>query len=450
VTSGIGARLGPLTEYQRNAVQAVTRHRNAYLIGGKGSGKSTAAAYSAAYLAYRLCPGLPGLAYAPTWQQVKDLTLRSWREVAPEGLYEIKSSGDKDTGPHISVLVPRPGRPPLRSVVYLRSGEAPKRVEGLSVAWSWGEEIQDCEELWDLSGDRIRRSDAPHRVRFGCGLPEQGWLEEVYEALADGRHDAETDSVWLRARTSDNATYLPPGYVEERRRSLTAEEARARLDGLFVSSADAVYSLFDRRTHVRSCPVDPSLPLVVGVDFNNRPMSAAMLQRHGPEWWVVGDIVEPGTTQEHAQRIVAWCAARGVPLSRVTVVPDASGKSLQHGGGSDHGLLRAAGLSLSVPASNPPIKDRDNAVLRLLAPAAGAPLLWLDPSCVKTIEAMSKLRHTGRDRSPYSHPADALGYPLHRYAPAAAPPPAPSPVSAPRPSSSSPWASRPGRRGTLL
>lgn len=416
----VGQLLRPLTEKQREIVDTIWIRRNVYVIGGKGSGKSIGTAYAAAMLAYHWAPQSDGLAFAPTWQQVKDLIIQKWIEVAPQGLYEICTAGDKKRGPHIKVFHGKGFRKRV-TVIYLRSGEAPKRVEGLSVGWAWGEEIQDCEELWDLAGDRIRDQNCPRLVRFGAGLPEQGWLEDIYEALPDGKYDPDTDTAWVHCTTYDNEQYLPPGFIASRVAQLTAQEVRNRVDGLFVSSSDAVYPTFDRRIHVRPAVYDPSLLLYGGVDFNNKPMSAVWLQRFKREWRAVGEVIEPGTTFEHADRLADWCTDRKINFKdphKVVLVPDASGSSMQHAGKSDHQILQQKGFHLDGPAANPHIKDRDNAVLRALM-SGGAPHLFVDPSCSKLITAISKLRRTGRSnpRNPYSHPTDCLGYVIHRFAP---------------------------------
>jgi len=411
----VGAQLRPLTAKQRQIVDAVATRTNVYAIGGKGAGKSIGTAYAAAMLAYHWAPQSDGLAFAPTWQQVKDLIIQKWIEVAPLGHYEICTSGDKKRGPHIKVF--HKGQRKKVTVIYLRSGEAPKRVEGLSVGWAWGEEIQDCEELWDLAGDRIRDQSCPRLVRFGAGLPEQGWLEDVFEALPDGQLDPETDTEWVQCTTYDNEAYLAEGFIASRIASLTAEEARNRIEGLFVSASDAVYSTFERRVNVRPCPPELASPLYLGVDFNNNPMSGVFLQRPGIEWRAIGEVIKRGTTEEHAARLVAWCQDHGFHHKTAKVVPDASGSSKQHATGkSDHEILRQAGFELCGPRANPPIKDRDNAVLRAIR-RGGKPYFFIDPSCSQLITALSKLRHTGRDRSPYTHPIDCVGYVIHCFDP---------------------------------
>ena len=425
----VGAQLGPLTTLQRSIVEAIARKRNVYVIGGKGSGKSTATAYSAAMLAYHWAPESDGLAFAPTLQQVKDLIIAKWEEVAPKGLYEICTSGDKKRGAHIKVFHPKARGRRKTTFIYLRTEEASARVEGLSVGWAWGEEIQDCEELWDLAGDRIRDMNCPRLVRFGAGLPQQGWLEDIHEAIPNGEYDPETDTEWVQCTTYDNEAYLPSGFIASRVATLTNEEKRNRIDGLFVSAADSVYSTFDRRVNVRPCPPDLVLPLYIGIDFNNNPMSAVMMQRASAEWRAIGEVSRRGTTEEHAARIVEWCNTNRFNHKLAKCVPDASGSAKQHATGkTDHEILRQAGLELCGPKANPPIKDRDNAVLKAIK-RGGKPYLFIDPSCHQLITAISKLRNTGRERSPYTHSTDCLGYVLHRFDPVIEVGPYPAPLS---------------------
>jgi hypothetical protein len=379
-------------------------------------GKSVACAYAGWMLATKWERGLDGLFFAPTSGQLQRTLLKAWEEtVARPGSYLVTRSG---SNPRIEIPLPG-GRV---STIYLLSGEehAAARLEGLNLAWACGDELQDVEKgVWDRVIGRVRHKSAKLPRRFGAGLPESGtWLED------DLVTEPAPGVKWVQGQTADNP-HLNPGYLENLRRTLPLNLFRSRGLGLFSTPSGTVYPLFSREKHVKPCPYQPALQLRIGQDFNNDPMSSVLLQDVGPETWVVGELVEAGTTGEHAAKLAAWCEARGIqrvggrfPASRVVIVPDASGSSRQHATGtSDHAILQAAGFTLDGPLANPLVKDRDNAVLARLETADGVCRLFFDPSCRKTIAAFSGLKHKGRDRSEHSHPVDAAGYVVHRHHP---------------------------------
>src|SRR5690606_7477633 len=106
----------------------------------------------------------------------------------------------------------------------------------------------------------------------------------------------------------------------------------------------------------------------------------------------IGEIVTPGTTEEHAANLarrvedlgIKKDPKKGFDPALVEVIPDASGKSGSHSGVSDHEYLRRAGFTLNAPSNNPLIKDRDNAVLGRLQNAKGERRLFFDPSARQT------------------------------------------------------------------
>jgi hypothetical protein len=415
-----------LTPRQRDTVRAVKTHRKVYVVGGNRSGKSFGCTWAAVWFTWWGAPRSHGLAFAPTLQQLKDLFIEKWKMLAPPGYYEINTHGTREVGPHILCYHPRRGRPPYTTYIYLRSEEASARIEGVECAWAYGEEIQDCEDAWKLADLRLSDDRAPHLCLFGAGLPEIGWLDEKYSQLPEtpgddfNRVDPATSTRWLRLRTGDNREHLAAGYEEHQRTSLSVDEYEKRNAGAFVAASDAVYPTFSRALHVKPCPPRPGLKLWVGVDFNNQPMSAVFMHLEGEVFRVVGELVidAPTTTPQHAENIKAWCEREGFDwgdVDQVELVPDASGRSTQHTGKSDHQMLREAGLHLTGPAANPHVKDRDNAVTARLLNAARQVRLFIDPGCVRTIAAMSKLRRADRkpsSKSPYTHPVDALGYPI--------------------------------------
>lgn len=450
---GIGWGIKELSDKQKEIVAAVKYHRRVFAIGGKRSGKSTACAYAAAKLAFRWAPDAAGLAFAPTFAQLKDLFIEKWKKVAPKGLYSINTYGTKDLGPHILCYHPQPKGPPKQTVIYLRSEEAADRVEGLTVAWAYGEEIQDCARLWSLSKDRLSDPDAPHLVLFGAGIPENGWLEEEFEKMPDGRYDPATDGVWVHCQTADNESYLPSTYLADQLAGLTADEYKQRAKGLFVKASDTIYTEFQRGLHLRPWVFRPDRKVWIGKDFNIDPQTAVFFQEHEGCLYAFTESELNGSTHDHARELVAWFEEKELNYkdpSVCQIIPDATGKRRgveTFDLSSNHDILRRYGFSLDVPAANPRIEARDAAVQWALRSAEEKTRLFFDPSCKKTIRCIAGLKKAGRDHSPLSHFADCVGYVVYRKYPLRHVEPPPDPISVKRPNSVH---SRRSRRGYSL
>jgi hypothetical protein len=448
---GIGWSLDPLSDKQREIVASIKYHRKVFAIGGKRSGKSTACAFAAAKLTWRWAPGRNGLMFAPTEAQLKDLNIDKWKQVAPPHLYEIKADGDKEKGPHILCYHPQPNGPALTSTIYLRTEKAAARIEGLTVAWAYGEEIQDCPISWSLAQDRLSDKDAEHLVLFGAGIPENGWLEDEHQTFADGHYRPDTDAVWVHCRTLDNELYLPETYVRDQAANLTEEEFAMRSDGLFVKASGTIHPGFSRAVHIQPWQFHPGRKLWIGKDFNIDPQTAVMAQDDvGCLRFLDEHEMRNASTPDHAAALVEWCKARDIDHEdpeQVQIIPDATGKARGRETfdlSSAHAILRRAGFSLSVPSENPRRTNRDETVNWALRSKDGKVRVTFDPRCKKTIKAISGAKQQGRDlpTNELSHWDDCVGYVVHRRYPVRGEEPPPEGHSVSRKTAARKWGKR--------
>ncbi len=243
-----------------------------------------------------------------------------------------------------------------------------------------------------------------------------GWFQRAYDR---GQGDDPQWQSWQYPSWTN--PFLHPDEIDAARRDMSELEFRQEFGAEFVGLPDAVYHNWRPQEHVKPCAPDLSSPLYVGLDFNNTPRVAVFIQRDKQEVFrVVGEIHHPyqATTDEHAAMVGEWLSSRGIKKgdrwTNTTAIADASGAAKQHTGKSDHQAFKDAGFVLDVPGANPPIRDRDNAVLAQLKSAKGEIRLTVDPSCKHLIEAFNKFKHAGRDRSPWGHILDALGYVIYR------------------------------------
>lgn len=438
---GIGWNIDELSHKQKEIVSCIKYHRRVFAIGGRRSGKSTACAYAAAKLTWRWSPGSDGLMFAPTEAQLKDLNLDKWQRVAPPHLYELKSDGDKDNGPHILCYHPQDKGPPKTSKVFLRTEKAAKRGEGLTIAWAYGEEIQDCPLLWDIAQDRVSDKDAEHLTVFGAGIPENGWLEEEYGTFTDGYYREKGDAVWVRCQTADNGIYLPDSYLADQEENLTKEEHDEKSLGLFRKAHGTIHPEFDRSTHIKTWDFIPGRKVWIGKDFNINPQTAGMAQEHeGSLRFFDEHMLREASVGAHAQSLVEWCERREIDHTdpqQCQIIPDATGK--KRGGetfdlSSAHKILRNYGFSLNVPPENPRRTNRDDAVNWALKAKNGKIRLYFDPRCENIIRSMAGIKHQERDikTNELTHWDDLVGYVVHRLYPVRAESPPTSPISVSR------------------
>jgi hypothetical protein len=206
-----------------------------------------------------------------------------------------------------------------------------------------------------------------------------------------------------------------------------------------------VYNNFERRVHVRECDRDPNLRVFMSVDFNVNPMCGVIGQykeSYGPQSHVTNEkyaIVEildevclPDScteewTKEWVSRARKICGNYDVKLE---IHGDPAGKSRHTSqvAGSDYDIIREIlrshrqfEISHCVKGKAPIIKDRVNAVNKMLRNQLGEIRLYVDPKCkmlVRDLENVKwKLDSSGnttgqlaKEQKDLTHVSDALGY----------------------------------------
>jgi hypothetical protein len=183
-----------------------------------------------------------------------------------------------------------------------------------------------------------------------------------------------------------------------------------------------VYSAFSRKIHVRDLKPDPSLPLLWALDFNVDPMSSVIAQLQGSTLNVLDEIViRRATTNDACKEFLKRFPNHP---AGVAIYGDASGNAQQTTGASDFDMVREyfsvhspMTVEYRVPKSNPPVRERVNAMNRQFLNAASVVGTYVDPKCgelVKDLEQVSFKADTmaidkDRDRA-RTHLSDALGY----------------------------------------
>ncbi len=195
-------------------------------------------------------------------------------------------------------------------------------------------------------------------------------------------------------------------------------------------SAFPVYT-FDRSIHVTDkVQHQQSLPLDLSCDFNVGPMAWVVGQHRPDEAWALSEIeILGGATTLAACRefLRRYPVETYNPKGKrvLNVYGDATGKS--HGTKStetDYDIIASAlrphwpQIRFNVPASNPPVTDRVNAVNAMMKNAAGDVRYYIHPDCKSLADDYAQVSYKAGTRDidkrekTRTHFSDADGYRL--------------------------------------
>ncbi len=393
----------PATDAQR--AFAASRAPFPAFVGGYGAGKTQA-------LILRLLGLLGGGStvayYMPTYGLIHDLGMPRLIAIL-EAEFGIRAK-TRLVGGRPQVDVPGIGR------VLYRSMDAPEAIIGYEVVDSFFDELDTlptdkAAQVWRLALARNRGKrqasvqGMPPNTMAVATTPEG--FRFVYDQWGRDTARAEANGYVIhRGRTADNPA-LDPAYIETLRASYPPNLLDAYLDGLFVNlTSGSVYPGFDRKAaHVPTVQA-PNEPLHVGMDFNVMNMTAIISVIRDDRPVTVGELTGVRDTPAMAAML-----RQRFDGHSITVYPDASGNSRKsvNAQESDHSILRQAGFILRADPSNPAVRDRVNAVNKIIPE-------WrintdACPTLVQSLEqqAYDKNGEPSKDGG-HDHANDAVGY----------------------------------------
>jgi hypothetical protein len=382
-----------LTDAQRNF--AGSRDTFPCFCGGFGSGKTFAAVLRAISLKSQI-PEDVGY-YLPTYDLVRNIGFPRFAEMLDE--FKVRHTINRSE----SVIY----TPDYGGRILFRTMDTPDRIVGYEVAHSV------CDELDTLPADKAsgvwNKVIARNRQKSKLGnTVAVATTPEGYRFVYNRwQRNPAPGYVLFRAKTMDNAAHLPAGYIDNLRNTYPPHLLAAYLDGEFVNLASgSVYPGFDRKVNHVPAVLEPNEALHVGMDFNVMNMTAIVS--------VIRDN-KPITCAELTgiRDTPAMCEAlrSRYPGRSIAVYPDASGKGRHSVDAmqSDMTILRQAGFTVRVEASNPSVRDRVNAVNAIIP-------VWrvntdACPSLTECLEQQAYDKNGEPDKSGgLDHAPDAFGY----------------------------------------
>jgi PBSX family phage terminase large subunit len=244
--------------YDKQEEFVMTAAHHAAFIAGIGSGKSFAGAVRALRAALgwvgtaRIKTPNLGVITAPTYDMLRDATLRTFREIAEKQV--------KDINKNEMLITLHNG-----SEVIFRSTQHPDRLRGPSISWWWGDEAAlYTPDVRKIMVGRLRQFGAlgydwVTTTPRGRNWVYQTFVQDVPAKLAE-------DYLVVRARSRENV-FMQPDVIEMWESEYVGDFARQELEGEFVAFEGLVYNEFSSDLHVVNQPADRYPRVVAGVDW---------------------------------------------------------------------------------------------------------------------------------------------------------------------------------------
>lgn len=249
-----GLALPPVYEKQHRFIMTGAHH--AGFVAGIGSGKTWAGAIRARRAALgwigntRIKTPNLGIITAPTYDMLRDSTLRTFQEVTEADIADFNKNE--------MLMTLRNG-----SEILFRSTHKPERLRGPSVKWWWGDEAA-------LYMTVVRKIMIGRLRQFG----QQGydWITTtprgrnwVWQVFVRDAPQGSTDYLMVNASSRENV-FLDEAIVTDWEREYTGDFALQELGGEFVAFEGLIYSEFDRAKHVLA-KLPEYYNAVAGVDW---------------------------------------------------------------------------------------------------------------------------------------------------------------------------------------
>lgn len=304
------------------------------------------------------------------------------------------------------------------SELHLVGLDEPARIEGVQWCGGVGDESSDTKpEAFNRSirpalshwGGFFWRIGVPKRYGVGafafrqCFLPDSYWEQYSWPSS----DILTSEEIALAKETMDEHDYLE------------------QYEASWLTAGGLAFHAFDEAVNVRRVPYDPSLPIVVGSDFNVNPMAWVLGHQLGKQRFGVFD--ELWLRDSNTSRTLDTLYARyGQHKGGWEFNGDATGAARKTSASrSDYIQIRDdtrfKSARVRYPRSNPPIKDRIASCNAMLCNARKVSRLFIDPCCTHLITDMQVRAidkyGTAENHGDIGHITDALGYIIHIHYP---------------------------------
>lgn len=333
---------------------------------------------------------------APTYKMAKDIAWEQLKGVVPE-LYI-----DRMNETELSVRLRN------RSVIQLKGAEDPDSLRGPGLDSIVYDEYAFMKpKVWDVT--RPMLSD---REGTGLFISTPSGYNHFYDLYCAAR--ARKDWAAFQFTTIQGGN-VSAEEIAEARSELDERIFRQEYEASFEMLAGRVYYAYDRDKNVGTFSDDGTAPLLVGMDFNVNPMTAALAVRRADQIQFIGEIVIPNGNTEEMARIIK----QRFPGRIVRIYPDPTGNARKTSapvGQTDFTILRGAGFQVLAPSHPYPVADKINTANAAFCTADGTRRAFIDPvKCPQMAKAFDGLTYREGTNEPdkslgLDHITDAAAY----------------------------------------
>lgn len=353
---------------------------------------------------------------APTYRMAKDIAWDTYKRIIPDRWIRKKNESNL----RIDLI--------NGSIIYLKGSEDPDALRGPALS---GVVLDECAFQQEYTWRSVIRPALSDRSGWGLFTttpsPEgtAGWFYELIlllknADLADpGLERLDAQQWTLYEYTSLQGGNIPIAEIEEAKRTLAPEVFEREYEAKILSNTGLVASCFSMLNLDSTIEDDENLPLYVGIDFNNDPLTAIcanIIKQNGKavELRVFNELnLKNATTWDLAEALFDLYGEN----RRIIACPDPTGKRKQTSGVgvSDHQILRKAGITVYAPECPYNTADGIRAVNAALRTADGEVHTKINPRCRELIKSFRTLGYAEGTRMPnkklgVDHSFDAFKY----------------------------------------
>jgi PBSX family phage terminase large subunit len=408
-----------LNDRQAEFFQLQTKFR-AY-VAGFGAGKTWAGCAGLSRHFFEF-PGVSAGYFAPTYAQIRDIFYPTVEE-SFQGFGQVAKAR---VGNH-EVDVYR-GRKYIGTVLC-RSMDDPASIVGFKIGHAVVDEIDvmtsdKARTAWRKVIARMRYKIDGLRNGIDVTTTPEGFKFTYEQFVKQVREKPALGGMYaiIQASTYDNERFLPDDYIPSLRASYPPQLIDAYINGQFVNlQTGSVYSAYNRELNDCRDTIQPGEILYIGMDFNVGKMAAVIHVKRDGMPRAVDEIINGYDTPDMIRKIKDryWRhdGRAYVSTCQIRVYPDASGDSRKSVNASttDIAMLRNAGFGVFAPGSNPPVKDRINAMNAMFCNADGQRRYLVNsekcPTYAEALQQQAWADNGEPDKtSGHDHYVDAAGY----------------------------------------